>query len=230
MVWRIIVFSLVCGTGIVGTTRLGAQTLDQRAHEITKSDRLEKRSVAVWEEHRVSGTIVYAEMDFHMLASVDIDSLVEVLTDYEGMEERMPRVQEYAWEPVRAGDRSAIFETQRVGITFMGFDGTYSYRQRSETVDLRSQSPRRFVIRYEMTDSLDEKLELSSGEYLLEEVLVDGEAYTYIRQVNLTGIRDDFFGLKLILKRFMPRDVNRLFRIVTDEARERRLRRVAEKR
>ncbi len=175
----------------------------------------------VSEVNRGGVDVVRSFSDFHILTDVSLDALVETISDRDAQQEIVPRVQEYEWEPIPGSDGNAVLEEQVVGIRFMGFDATYHLRQRSELIDLRDETPRRVFLHYHMVESLDDKLASSEGVYLFQEVNREGHRYTYMRQQNITGIKDTFFGLKTILRRFTRRDTERLFEAIIAAARER---------
>lgn len=162
---------------------------------------------------REDGTrVVRSTGEYHLLADVPIEAMVAVFEDHDGLMDVVPRMMDYEWEPVSdSGNRSVIMERQVVGITFMGFEAAYDLLQRSETINNLDQSPRSFVVRYQMTESLDDKLAANEGTYYLEAVRVDGRDMTYMRQYNHTAIKDTFPGLRAVLRGFSPSDTAKLF-------------------
>ncbi|MCG8481128.1 MAG: hypothetical protein MI724_18685 [Spirochaetales bacterium] len=159
-----------------------------------------------------------SDTDYHVIADVPLDAMAMVFLNRDRIADYMPSLHEYAWTPVAAEPGDVVIEVQRIGVRFMGIDATYHIRQRSEVIDLRSEEPRRFVVEYEMIESLDDKLASSGGVFLLEEVEVDGRSVTYMRQRNTTEFRDPFRGFPRILRAFAPGGTRRLFRAMINEA------------
>ena len=163
-------------------------------------------------------SIVRSDTDYHVVADVPIDAMAMVFLNRDRIADYMPNLHEYEWTPVTTETGDVVVEVQRIGVRFMGIDATYHIRQRSEVIDLRMQEPRRFIVEYEMTDSLDGKLASSRGTFFLEETEVDGRFVTYMRQRNATEFRDPFPGFSRILRAFAPGGTRRLFRSMIDEA------------
>lgn len=196
-----------------------AQEIAPVSHEFDAIGELVEISLDV-SDYRHEGTkIVRSESDYHILTDVAVDQLFATFTDRNRQAEIIPRVLEYDAEPVPGSDGYVVIEHQVVGIRFMGFDATYDLEQRSEVIDRRDYRPPEFVIRYRMVESLDGKLESSSGAFLVRESRFDGRPVTYIRQRNITEIRDTFFGLKAILRRFTPSDTEQLMAALIADAR-----------
>lgn len=195
-------------------------TIDRVNHTFEELNNLVEIHLDVSRYHADGTKIVRSESDFHMITDVPLDALVETMTDRERQAEILPRVQEYEWRPVPGTNGDVVIETQTVGIRFMGFDATYHLRQRSEFEDRRDTTPAEALLRYEMIESLDGKLESSAGIYLLRETEWEGQTVTYIRQKNVTEIRDTFFGLRGILRSFTPSDTEKLFDAMIDDARD----------
>ncbi len=163
-------------------------------------------------------TIVRSDTDYHLIADLPIDALAMVFLNRDRIAEYMPNLHEYEWTPVTSEPGNVVIEVQRIGVRFMGIDATYHIRQRSEAIDLRLQEPRRFILEYEMIESLDGKLTSSRGAFFMEEMEVDGRSVTYMRQRNTTEFRDPFRGFPRILRAFAPGGTRRLFRAMIDEA------------
>lgn len=196
--------------------------IERREHTFREINDLVEIETEV-SEYRDDGTkVIESFSDFHILTDVPLDAIIDTVTDRDVQEEIVPRVQEYEWEPIPGSGGNAVMEEQVVGIRFMGFDATYHLRQRSELIDNRDDTPRTAVLHYRMVESLDDKLAASEGAYLFQEIRRDGRRYTYIRQQNVTGIKDTFFGLKTILRRFTRSDTEKLFEAIIEAARERR--------
>jgi hypothetical protein len=206
-------------------SQLATQQIVPLVSELDEPGTLESIETEISEYRHHDGTkIVRSTSDFHILTDVGIDELYDTFADRDAQADILPRVLEYHWEPLPALESEhtdAILETQLVGVQFMGFDGTYRLRNKSELIDRRDRTPQRVLLRYEMIESLDGKLESSSGMYLLEETTLEGDTYTYIRQRNITEFRDTFFGLKAVLRGFTPRDTRRMFEAIIEEARTR---------
>lgn len=210
---------------LVSAPFVNSQPVESLVMEIDKPERMEAIETEVTEYTDQDGTkIIQSASDFHILTDVGIDKLYDTFADRDAQTDILPRVREYQWEPLNSPESEhvdAVLETQVVGIQFMGFDGTYRLRNKSELIDRRDKTPRRVLLRYEMVESLDGKLESSSGVYLLEETSVGGENYTYMRHQNTIEFRDTFLGLKTILRRFAPRDTERMFNAIIEAARNR---------
>ena len=162
--------------------------------------------------------IVRSDSDYHVIADLPIDALALVFLNRDRTVEYLTNLHEYEWTSITSGTDDAVIEVQRIGVRFMGIDATYLIRQRSVAIDLRSEEPRRFVVEYEMIDSIDDKLESSRGTFLLEEMTLDGRNVTYLRQRNTTEFRDPFRGFAGILRAFAPGGTRRLFRAMINEA------------
>lgn len=196
-------------------------SIDRDIGNIEERNELVKNHLSVTDYRRRGTKIIRSESDFHMVTDVSLDDLIATMTDRERQAEILPRVQEYTWQPAPNGEENVIIETQLVGIQFMGVDATYHLRQRSEMIDRREGQPREVQIRYEMLNSLDGKLESSAGAFLIQEIEWEGQKATYIRQKNVTEIRDTFLGMQGIIRLFATRDSKKLFEAMIEDARRR---------
>lgn len=163
-------------------------------------------------------TIVRSDTDYYAIVDLPLDAMAMVFLNRDRIAEYMPNLHAYEWTPVTEAEGDVVIEVQRIGVRFMGIDATYHIRQRSEAIDLRLQDTPRFIIEYEMIESLDRKLASSRGAFLLEELEIDGRRVTYMRQRNTTEFLDPFRGFTGILRAFAPGGTRRLFRAMIDEA------------
>lgn len=201
------------------STPLAAQQIEMADHDLQIGARPTQLAFEVSEYTHAGGTtIVRSDSDYHAITNVPIDALAMVFLNHDRTGAYLPNLHEYEWAPLPGAEENVVIEMQRIGVRFMGIDATYQIRQRSEATDLRDERPRRFILEYEMIESLDDKLESSRGTFLLEEMVIDGRPATYMRQRNSTEFRDPFRGFAAVLRAFAPGGTRRLFRAMIEEA------------
>lgn len=163
-----------------------------------------------------------SRFDIHLIADVPINYLVAVFRDHDNYIGTLPRLLDYEWELLEeVGNTRVIRERQVLGVTFMGFEAGYDFRQISTSTFNTATTPRTFTLHYRMEESLDGKLDSSEGTYYLEEVTLHGRPMTYIRQLNRTVIQEVFIGLPVVLRHFAPVGTRRIFEALVAAAQQR---------
>lgn len=189
--------------GIVTTTPL--RDLIEDPHRIAMD-------VSGWDESGFH--VIRSEYDFHTVIPAPVELVLEVITDATRASEMYKNISEC--RVLDAGenrfDRQVIYT--EVEFRVLGFVGGYSYITNNYLERLGETS---YLQKYHLVESSDDTLYQMLGNWYVEEVEIDGNTCTYVRQYTVVGIQRGSLAMELAMRTFGAANVRQVFKQLTRE-------------
>ena len=166
---------------------------------------------------RVDGwKVIRSETDFHAIFPVPIEYVIFELTNYENTKEIYPRVVESKLEYASPNryDRHALWVHLRIKV--LNFGAEYVY----VTNNWLEESGNGYIQKYNLNRSPDGTLYQMLGNWYIEEILVDGEPHTYVRQYAILGIQKGTTTMEVAMRAFGAWQLRQIFKNIYRAIRE----------
>lgn len=147
--------------------------------------------------------------DYHILLPCPVDRLTDVLSDLDSSEDVFPRMEE-SKVYYRAQFPEEIFY-QRIKTDFesLGVGKTYDY---SVKVFFDEKKDDMLKMRWILNESYDNSFDEFSGSWYCQEVVVDDQCYTYLRNYSETVFNDAGFLTVFAVKHFTESEIKKNFK------------------
>ena len=157
--------------------------------------------------------IIRSETDFHAVFPVPIETVLHHLLDYDGIKDTYPRVRDsYVVDAEKEPFGRHTVRTY-LGIKVLGFGETYTYITNNW---VEPQGDKSYIQKYNLEESVDDKLYEMLGNWYIEEVVLGGNRYTYVRQYTIIGIQRGSLAMELAMKAFGSLSLRQQFRQLSE--------------
>ena len=151
---------------------------------------------------------IRSESDFHAIIPVSLEKVLGLLIDYEATKDIYSRVRKSII--IDAEDDPYERHTVRtdIFISVLGFGDGYSY----VTNNWVDEADGTYLLRFNLEDSVDDKLYQMIGSWYVEPVDYDGVEYTYIRQYSIIGIQQGNIAMEIAMRTFGALSLKQMLR------------------
>ncbi len=171
--------------------------------------------VEAWEEN--GRHLIRSITDFHAIYPVPMQSILEVLMDYDGTKKAYPRVDESVVERGDSDPHGMHTVRIHVSIKVLGFGGEYSYVTNNYVEPYGDG----YIQRYDLEQSPDGRFFQMSGNWYVEEIEYQGKPHSYLRQYAVVGIQKGSLPMEIAMRTFGGVNLRYMFKNLYDEAKRR---------
>jgi len=162
---------------------------------------------------------IRALFDFHAVYPVRKGQMVEVLTQYEGSEDFVPRVEFSEVLEVTRADPPCL--RQHLKLVFTALTARRDYDYIITLCEDRRRAENAFLLKWTLDRSLDGKMFLADGSWYVKRIETEDGEMTYVRYYNRTGLTSEVPLTALFMRWFSAGDVAGMMNAMYREASDR---------